>query len=90
MFMAREAGVMALCRRRSKAERIWESILIGNPAAVQAWEDYAARDKGPDSDAAHERDIDEYLKPEIADLNWDDFDADESGSDVCKLLSSRM
>ncbi|KAF4546709.1 Mannose-6-phosphate receptor binding protein [Lasiodiplodia theobromae] len=54
----------------------------GVKRAVQAWEDYAARDKGPDSDAAHERDIDEYLKPEIADLNWDDFDADESGSDV--------
>ncbi|KAL1637642.1 hypothetical protein SLS58_009245 [Diplodia intermedia] len=54
----------------------------GVKRAVKAWEDYAARDKGPDGDAAHDRDIDEYLKPEIEGLNWEDFDSDESGSAV--------
>lgn len=54
----------------------------GVKRAVKAWEDYAARDKGPDGDAAHERDIDEFLKPEIEGLNWDDFEGDENESDV--------
>lgn len=58
----------------------------GVKRAVKAWEDYAARDKGSDGDAARERDLDEYQKPEIEGLNWEEFEGDGNESDVCKCM----
>ena len=59
----------------------------GVKRAVRAWEDYAARDKGPQPDAAHDRDLDEIAKSdEDNGLNWAEYEAEEetSESDVCK------
>ncbi|KAF2500416.1 hypothetical protein BU16DRAFT_556886 [Lophium mytilinum] len=54
----------------------------GVKRAVKAWEDYAARDKGPDSDPALDRDLDEILKSDAENgLNWEDFETTEE-SDV--------
>lgn len=46
----------------------------GVKRAVRAWEDYAARDKTPDGDAAHDRDLDELVKSDKENgLDWDSF-----------------
>ncbi|KIW08043.1 uncharacterized protein PV09_00987 [Verruconis gallopava] len=54
----------------------------GVKRAVRAWEDYAAREKRPDMEAAMERDIKEIVKSDEENgLNWADFAEDEP-SDV--------
>ncbi|KAF2837714.1 hypothetical protein M501DRAFT_135375 [Patellaria atrata CBS 101060] len=56
----------------------------GVKRAVRAWENYAARDKGSDDNAALDRDLDEILKPDAENgLNWEEFEeADQSDVDV--------
>lgn len=58
----------------------------GVKRAVRTWEDYAARDKPSDGDAAHDRDIDELVKSDKDNgLDWESYqDEEESGADVCK------
>ncbi|OCK86345.1 hypothetical protein K432DRAFT_284854 [Lepidopterella palustris CBS 459.81] len=54
----------------------------GVKRAVKAWEDYAAKDRGSDADAAHDRDLDEMLKSDAENgLVWEEFEATEE-SDV--------
>lgn len=57
----------------------------GVKRAVRAWEDYAARDKGPEPDAAHDRDLDAISKSDKDNgLDWDEYqDGEESDTDVC-------
>lgn len=61
----------------------------GVKRAVRAWEDYAARDKPSNGDAAHDRDVDELIKSDKDNgLDWESYqDAEESGADVCELQS---
>jgi protein kinase C substrate 80K-H len=58
----------------------------GVKRAVRAWEDYAARDKGPEPDAAHDRDLDAMLKSDKDNgLDWEEYQGDdESDTDVCE------
>lgn len=58
----------------------------GVKRAVRAWEDYAARDKGPEPDAAHDRDLDAIAKSDKDNgLDWDEYEAEEeSDTDVRK------
>jgi protein kinase C substrate 80K-H len=58
----------------------------GVKRAVKAWEDYAARDKGQEVDAAHDRDVDEMLKSDAENgINWEEFESvEESDVEVCK------
>jgi protein kinase C substrate 80K-H len=58
----------------------------GVKRAVRAWEDYAAREKKADLEAAVERDIKEMLKTDEENgLNWADFQNEEvSDVEVCK------
>jgi len=64
----------------------------GVKRAVKAWEDYAARDKGSDSDPAHDRDLDEMLKSDAENgLNWEEFESTENNDvEVCKLYSMHI
>lgn len=63
----------------------------GVKRAVRSWEEYAARDKPADGDAAHDRDLDEMTKADgESAINWDEWEGpDESDIDVCKSLSWR-
>jgi len=55
----------------------------GVKRAVKAWEDYAARDKGQDSDPALDRDLDEIVKSDAENgLNWAEFESTDEESDV--------
>lgn len=55
----------------------------GVKRAVRAWEDYAARDKRADTDAAVERDLQEIIKPDDENgLNWAEYEGEEETSDV--------
>ena len=56
-------------------------------SAVRAWEDYAARDKGPEPEAARDRDLDEITKSdEENDLDWAQYEGgEENETDVCKF-----
>ncbi|KAL1301764.1 hypothetical protein AAFC00_005962 [Neodothiora populina] len=91
----REALINVRKDRDSNMERIktLESILStfkeeynpnfndeGVKRAVRAWEDYAALDKGAETDAVHERDLNEITKSDKDNgLDWESFsDADES------------
>ena len=58
----------------------------GVKRAVRAWEDYAARDKGPDLEPARERDLDEIVRTdEDNGIDWADYEGeDESDTDVCE------
>lgn len=58
----------------------------GVKRAVRGWEEYAARDKPADGDAAHDRDLDEMTKADGESvINWDEWEGpDESDIDVCK------
>ena len=58
----------------------------GVKRAVRAWEDYAARDKGPDPEPAHDRDLDEITKTDDENgLVWEDYAGEEeSDTDVCE------
>ncbi|GAB7364574.1 hypothetical protein MBLNU230_g5381t1 [Neophaeotheca triangularis] len=50
----------------------------GVKRAVRAWEDYAARDKGPQPDAAHDRDLDAITKSDKENgLDWEQFEEAE-------------
>ncbi|MCJ1391393.1 hypothetical protein MMC18_004257 [Xylographa bjoerkii] len=55
----------------------------GVKRAVRSWEEYAARDKPDETDAAHERDLDEVSKAdsETGNIVWSDWQ-DTSESDV--------
>lgn len=59
----------------------------GVKRAVRAWEDYAARDKGAEPDAAHDRDLDAMTKSDEENgIDWASFeegDGDDE-TDVCK------
>jgi len=63
----------------------------GVKRAVRAWEDYAARDKGPEPDAAHDRDLDAIAKSDKDNgLDWDEYEGgEESDTDVCKSSAVR-
>ncbi|GAB7357074.1 hypothetical protein MBLNU459_g7888t2 [Dothideomycetes sp. NU459] len=56
----------------------------GVKRAVRAWEDYAARDKPSNGDAAHDRDIDELVKSDKENgLDWESYqDGDDNEVDV--------
>ncbi|KAK5132825.1 hypothetical protein LTR08_008627 [Meristemomyces frigidus] len=58
----------------------------GVKRAVRAWEDYAARDKGAEADAAHDRDLDALSQSDKQNgLDWEEYeggDDDESETDV--------
>ena len=58
----------------------------GVKRAVRAWEDYAARDKGPEPEAARDRDLDEITKSDKDNgLDWDEYEGDDSSdTDVCE------
>ena len=59
----------------------------GVKRAVRSWEEYAARDKPDDTDAAHERDLDEVSKAdsETGNIVWEDWqDTGESDVDLRK------
>ena len=61
----------------------------GVKRAVRSWEDYAARDKSPMGDAAHDRDLEEIAKPdsETGAIKWSEWEEPEEGdADVCKYL----
>lgn len=89
----RETLITVRQARDSNAERVKELETIlstfkeeynpnfndeGVKRAVRAWEDYAARDKGPEGDAAHERDLNEITKSDKDNgLDWDSFSDDD-------------
>ncbi|MCJ1285629.1 hypothetical protein MMC26_004970 [Xylographa opegraphella] len=58
----------------------------GVKRAVRSWEEYAARDKPDDTDAAHERDLDEVSKAdsETGNIVWEDWQ--DSGESDVELL----
>lgn len=58
----------------------------GVKRAVRAWEDYAARDKGPAPDAAHDRDLGEITKSDKDNgLDWEEYEiGEDSETDVCE------
>jgi protein kinase C substrate 80K-H len=60
----------------------------GVKRAVKAWEDYAAQERAQ-PDAAHDRDLDEILKPDSESaIKWEEFEEDtESDVDVCKWFN---
>jgi protein kinase C substrate 80K-H len=60
----------------------------GVKRAVRAWDDYAAQDR-PAPDAAHDRDLDEILKPDSESaIKWEEFeDNEESDVEVCTSSS---
>ncbi|KAK7552159.1 glucosidase II beta subunit-like protein-domain-containing protein [Phyllosticta citricarpa] len=62
----------------------------GVKRAVNSWLDYAAS-KTAEENAAQDRDLDEFLKPEIEGLNWDDFEGDaESDVDVLYSITAYL
>lgn len=63
----------------------------GVKRAVRSWEEYAARDKPADGDAAHDRDLEEMAKADgEGAIDWDEWEGhDESDVDVCKLPRRR-
>ncbi|GAM84156.1 hypothetical protein ANO11243_021490 [Dothideomycetidae sp. 11243] len=62
----------------------------GVKRAVRAWDEYAARDKGPEPDAALDNDLEEISKTdEESGLDWDAFGAtQEKGDPELELLYS--
>ena len=63
----------------------------GVKRAVRSWEDYAARDTPPEPDAAHERDLEEIVKPddETGVINWSEWETtEESDIELCIHLYS--
>jgi protein kinase C substrate 80K-H len=55
----------------------------GVKRAVRAWEDYAARDKGPDSEPALDRDVEDMTKSDKDNgLDWEEYEGGEEGSDT--------
>lgn len=65
----------------------------GVKRAVRAWEDYAARDKGPEPEAARDRDLDEITKTDQENgLNWEEYEGgeEESDTDVCESFFTSL
>ncbi|KAK5117957.1 hypothetical protein LTR62_004001 [Meristemomyces frigidus] len=64
----------------------------GVKRAVRAWEDYAARDKGPEPDAAHDRDLDAMVKSDKDNgLDWEQYqDGDDNEADVSYTFVSYL
>lgn len=61
----------------------------GVKRAVRSWEEYAARERPAEGDAAWDRDLDEITKPdgESGAIQWSEWeDTDESDADVRKSL----
>lgn len=59
----------------------------GVKRAVRAWEEYAARDKGAEADAAHDRDLDAISGEDKENgIDWDEYtgDEDDDETDICK------
>ncbi len=59
----------------------------GVKRAIRSWEDYAARDKSSIGDDAHDRDLDEIVKPDgdTGAINWSEWEEpEESDADVRK------
>jgi len=55
----------------------------GVKRAVQAWENYAVREKEPQQDDAYERDLDAMLGSDDENgINWDEYKEEEATSDV--------
>ena len=64
----------------------------GVKRAVRSWEDYAARDKSTIGDDAHDRDLDEIIKPdsETGAINWSEWEGpEESDVDVRKYFPGK-
>ncbi|RMY85601.1 hypothetical protein D0864_07267 [Hortaea werneckii] len=60
----------------------------GVKRAVRAWEDYAARDKGAEPDAAHDRDLDAMTKSDEENgIDWASFEEGD-GDDETDVLYS--
>lgn len=62
----------------------------GVKRAVRSWEEYAAREKPAEGDAARDRDLDEITKSdaESGAIQWSEWDEpDESDADVRKYLA---
>ncbi|KAK5128553.1 hypothetical protein LTR85_003224 [Meristemomyces frigidus] len=61
----------------------------GVKRAVRAWEDYAARDKGPEPEAAHDRDLDAITGSDKDNgLDWEEYEGDdESESETDKVYA---
>lgn len=60
----------------------------GVKRAVRSWEDYAARDRADEGEAALERDLDEITKSDADNgIIWEDYvdEADGDNTDVCEL-----
>lgn len=60
----------------------------GVKRTVRAWEDYVAGGKGPEPDAARERDLNDLTKSDKDNgLDWEEYEGEEeSDTDVCKSL----
>jgi len=55
----------------------------GVKRAVRAWEDYAAKDKGPETDAAHDRDLSEITKTDEENgINWEEYTTDDDENEL--------
>ncbi|KAF2457911.1 glucosidase II beta subunit-like protein-domain-containing protein [Lineolata rhizophorae] len=55
----------------------------GVKRAVRSWEDYAAREKGPAEDAAHDRDLAEMLKSDEENgIKWAEWEETSSEDDI--------
>ncbi|KAK4993170.1 hypothetical protein LTR50_000656 [Elasticomyces elasticus] len=55
----------------------------GVKRAVRSWEEYAARDKPSDGDAAHDRDLDAITQPDKENgLDWEEWEDSEESSEV--------
>lgn len=59
----------------------------GVKRAVRAWEEYAARDKGPDAEIALDRDLEEIVKSDEENgIVWEEYEGEEeTDTDVCKF-----
>ena len=65
----------------------------GVKRAVRSWEDYAAREKSTIGDDAHDRDLDEMIKPdsETGVISWSEWEEpEESDVDVRKYSSDAI
>ncbi len=64
----------------------------GVKRAVRSWEEYAAREKPADGDAAHDRDLGEITKPDLESgaIQWSDWEDPEEGDVDVRKCSARF
>ncbi|KAK0304899.1 hypothetical protein LTR01_007103 [Friedmanniomyces endolithicus] len=61
----------------------------GVKRAVRAWEEYAARDKGPEPDAAHDRDLDAITQSDKDNgLDWAEYESEDGEESEAVVLHS--